>query len=276
MAKQHDIITIRVTLNDWVFAEAIRGKFGVRLNKHRFSNVFLPRREGLLILQLMKIIKAFYFLGGTFLNRGHFYLNYSLNYLHRKRSIDRNYLDYIRLSTLELVAEEINGKKLPGSVAELGVYKGKFARYINQYFPDRKLYLFDTFKGFSEKDVQLEVQQNYSTGRQDFSNTSVQQVLSIMPFPKQCIIREGFFPETTTGVEDQFVFVSLDADLFEPIYNGLQFFYPRLQKGGYIFVHDYNNDEYKGAKQAVKQYCNENNLPYMPLPDSGGSVVIMK
>ena len=185
-------------------------------------------------------------------------------------------MDYIRLATLELISYEINHNNIKGSVAELGVYKGKFARYINHYFPDRKLYLFDTFKGFDGTDIKSELQNTYSTGAQDFSNTSVKQVLSIMPFPDQCIVKEGYFPDTAIGLNEQFAFVSIDADLYEPIYNGLQYFYPRLQKGGYIFVHDYNNDVYKGAKKAVEKFCAENGLNKLPLPDSCGTAILMK
>ncbi len=221
-------------------------------------------------------MQAINYLFGIFFNRNKTFLNFSLNYLERKRDMDRNYMDYIRLSTLELLAHEINSANLKGNVAELGVYKGKFARYINQYFPARKLFLFDTFKGFSETDIASEIQHAYSTGEQDFTNTSIEKVLGIMPHPKQCVIRAGFFPETAIGLEEEFVFVSIDTDLYEPIYKGLQYFYPRLTKGGYIFIHDYNNDGYKGAKQAVKNFCSENNVPYLPLPDSGGSAILMK
>lgn len=90
-----------------------------------------------------------------------FYLTSSLEYLERKRTIDKNYLDYIRLSSLELISHEINFKKVKGNVAELGVYKGKFARYINQYFPDRTLYLFDTFLGFDERDKISDVNHDF-------------------------------------------------------------------------------------------------------------------
>ena len=224
----------------------------------------------------MKILQGFNYLFGRFFNRNKAYVNYSLNFSGRRRIIDRNYLDYIRLSTLELISHEINDNNIKGAVAELGVYKGKFARYINRYFPDRKLYLFDTFKGFDETDVKSELQNTYSTGAQDFSNTSVKQVLSMMPFPDQCIIKEGYFPDTAIGLNEEFVFVSIDADLYEPIYNGLQYFYPKLKKGGYIFVHDYNNDAYKGAREAVDKFCTENGLNKLPLPDSCGTAVIMK
>jgi O-methyltransferase len=224
----------------------------------------------------MKLFQAFNYLIGGIFNRRNAFINYSLLYTSRKRVIDRNYMDYIRLSTLELIADEINHKDLKGAVAELGVYKGKFARYINLYFPDRKLYLFDTFKGFSEKDKTSEMKNNFSDAKQDFSNTSVNSVLSIMPYAERCIIKEGYFPETAIGLHEEFVFVSIDADLFEPIYEGLKYFYPRLQKGGYLFVHDYNNDEYKGAREAVRRFCLENELPFLPLPDSAGSAVLMK
>ena len=185
-------------------------------------------------------------------------------------------MDYIRLATLELVANEINSKNIAGAVAELGVYKGKFARYINQCFPERKLYLFDTFEGFDKTDVTTEQQHNFSSGEQDFSNTSIAEVLKRMPFPNQCIIKQGYFPDSAKGLTQAFVFVSLDTDLYEPIYNGLNYFYPQLMKGGYIFVHDYNNDGYKGARQAVEKFCAENGISKVPLPDSCGTAILCK
>ena len=84
------------------------------------------------------------------------FIGSSLVFLNRERNIDKNYFDYIRLATLELVSYEIAKKNLAGNVAELGVYKGKFARYLNQYFPDRLLYLFDTFEGFDNRDIERE------------------------------------------------------------------------------------------------------------------------
>lgn len=186
--------------------------------------------------------------------------------------------DSTRISNLELVAREINQNKIVGQVAELGVYQGKFAKYINSFFPTKTLYLFDTFSGFDQKDIVTEKEKKFSEGSQDFSKTSVELVLSQMQIPSNCIIRKGFFPETTNGLPDNlsFAFVSIDTDLYEPIYNGLSYFYPRLSKGGYIFIHDFNNYEYPGAKKAVLKYCSENKIPYFPLSDGWGSVIIMK
>jgi O-methyltransferase len=216
-----------------------------------------------------------YLFGSLFRKKGVF-ISSSLTFLDRKRSIDKDYFDYVRLGTLELVAYEIKNRELQGNVAELGVYKGKFARYINQYFPDRLLYLFDTFEGFDNRDVVSETAKNFSSGEQDFSNTSIETVLKLMPNPGKCKPVKGFFPESAVGIDDRFVFVSLDADLYEPIYNGLNFFYPKLVSGGYIFIHDFNNDAYKGSRKAVEQFCSEQRINYLPIPDSGGSAIISK
>lgn len=220
--------------------------------------------------------KGINWLAGNLLRSGNVMLSGTLSYLQRKRILDKNYFDQVRLSSLELASFEINQRGLQGDVAEVGVYKGKFAKYLNQYFPDRKLYLFDTFVGFDDRDVSIEKAQDHSTGEQDFSNTSVDVVLQEMPFPKNCIPKKGFFPESAKGIEGPFIFVSLDADLYEPIYRGLQFFYPKLVKGGYIFVHDFNNDSYKGARKAVEQFCSEENVGYVVIPDVGGSAIICK
>ena len=52
------------------------------------------------------------------------------------------FAEYIRAFSLELIAREINEREIPGAVAEIGVFRGEFARLINIAFPDRPLYLF--------------------------------------------------------------------------------------------------------------------------------------
>lgn len=184
--------------------------------------------------------------------------------------------NYIRISSLELAVQEIYENNVAGSVAELGVYKGEFSKYINRLFPDRTFYLFDTFEGFDQKDVAVDVANSHSSGTQDFSQTSVESVLAKMQHRDKCVVKQGWFPESLGGLEDRFAFVSLDADLYKPIYEGLEYFYPRLNRGGYIFVHDYNNGEYEGARKAVREFCKQHNIGYTPMTDSWGTAVIAK
>ncbi|GHV82962.1 hypothetical protein AGMMS50212_03020 [Spirochaetia bacterium] len=189
--------------------------------------------------------------------------------------------DYIRNVSLELVAHDIKCKNITGSVAELGVYRGGFARYINMLFPNRKLYLFDTFEGFDSKDVQTEIEKAFSKadewgGGGVLTATSIELVMSQMKYPQNVVIKKGYFPDTAKDLNENFVFVSLDVDLFAPTMSGLCFFYPILQKGGCIFIHDYNNKGCSGVKEAVRKFCAEYDVPYFQLADWCGSVIIMK
>jgi O-methyltransferase len=201
-------------------------------------------------------------------------------YLKRKRTIDLSYRawDYNRYSSLEFCAHEILSNKVYGNVAELGVYQGDFAAIINKLFPTKKLYLFDTFQGFDSKDISIDSEKGYKTKGHgvDFSNTSEAIVLKKMKFVENCVIMKGYFPQSLDGLEDEFCFVSIDADLYLPIYDGLCYFYPRLTKGGYLFVHDYNNYLFNGAKEAVIKFSKENGLNYFPLSDDGGTAVFVK
>ena len=204
------------------------------------------------------------------------------------RAIARRYGKFIRVdavgvkdyeprsAVLELMAREIYRYNVAGNTAELGVYKGDFAKLINKFFPDRKLYLFDTFEGFDKRDAQADRTGKFSTADHDFSQTSVDLVLSKMEHKENCIIRKGWFPETAEGIEDKFCLVSLDADLYQPILAGLEFFYQRLVHGGAIMIHDFNNAGYSGVRQAVREFCEKNNIYYVCLPDFCGSAVIVK
>ena len=52
--------------------------------------------------------------------------------------------------------KRIQRKGIPGSFAELGVYKGETARMIHLCAPERSLHLFDTFDGFPPGDLREE------------------------------------------------------------------------------------------------------------------------
>ncbi|KKD54571.1 MULTISPECIES: TylF/MycF/NovP-related O-methyltransferase [Paenibacillus] len=182
-----------------------------------------------------------------------------------------------RLALLRQIADEINECGVKGSVAELGVFKGEFSKYINRVFPDRQLYLFDTFSGFDQKDIDNENKGDFSNSiAGEFCNSDVDLVLNKMMYKENCIVKKGYFPESASDVNETFAFVSLDVDLYQPILEGLKFFYPKMSDGGYIIVHDYNSTRFHGVKQAVREYCREHGVKYTPISDLCGSVAIMK
>jgi len=185
-----------------------------------------------------------------------------------------------RIGTLHAIAQEIHERGISGAAAELGVYQGDFAKYINEFFPKQKLYLFDTFCGFDERDIAIEKQLSqgaHDAKKGEYYNHSIQLIISKMKFPDRCIIKKGYFPQSVEeGFEETFNFVSIDVDLYQPIYEGLNFFYDRLNAGGYIMVHDYNSSRFFGAKKAVRQFATERGVNFTPLMDLCGSVVFSK
>ena len=174
-----------------------------------------------------------------------------------------------RINFLSDFAKIVYRYNVQGSVAEAGVFQGEFAKEMNKYFPDKFLYLFDTFEGFDKRDIQIEEACNYSEAKEGYLNiTSEKLVLSKMSHPEKCIIRKGYFPETAIGINDDFCFVNLDMDLYKPTIEGLRFFWDKMVDGGIIIVHDYYSEGYKGVRDAVSEFTKEEGLLPFPIGDS--------
>lgn len=164
-----------------------------------------------------------------------------------------------------------------GAIAEGGVFEGRFSRILSEAFPDRKLYLFDTFEGFDARDVEYDKKNDYSINIREGLYTptkSLDEILCSLAHPENAIIKKGYFPETAKDVDDSFAFVNLDFDLYKPTIDGLRFFWPRMKKGGVILVHDYFNapgiieeDRYKGIRAAAMEFSKESKTSFIPIGD---------
>ena len=183
-----------------------------------------------------------------------------------------------RAATMRLLAEQIHEEKIEGDAAELGVFRGDFARLINAAFPDRRIHLFDTFKGFPEQDVSIERSQGLSRAKTgDFSETGVQLVTGRLPYPENAVFYPGYFPETFSAcAAERFAFVSIDADLYAPTAAALPLFWERLSSCGVLLIHDVNSTQFTGAGKAVREFCRELKILPMPVCDLHGSVVLRK
>jgi O-methyltransferase len=179
--------------------------------------------------------------------------------------------DPVRYGAIQLAINRIQKDNICGSFAEVGVYRGETSKIIHLLAPNKKLYLFDTFEGFSQNDLNGE-----SDGR--FKDTSVNLLKKIIGNSDNIYIKEGYFPDTTKGLENEcFAFVMLDVDLYNPTLAGLQFFYPRLCSGGYIFIHDYNSPESNWAvTAAVNNFVNGIPERAVEIPDACGTIIIRK
>jgi len=167
-------------------------------------------------------------------------------------------IDPIRYGAILLALNTIKKEKIKGNFAEVGIYRGETSKIIHDFFSNRKLYLFDNFKGLND-------------GR--FKNTSMDIVRETMGNSDNIIIKEGNFPNTLKGLEkERFSFVMLDIDLYKPTLKGLEFFYPRMNKGGYLFIHDYHSDFSGQISKALKKFKGK----FVEIPDIWGTVIIRK
>jgi hypothetical protein len=167
--------------------------------------------------------------------------------------------------------------RVDGAVAELGVYKGHMSAVLSHYADvfNRRMYMIDTFQGFSPDQLEENLDDRKATAFQDTNVEHAKKIVGAYSGNHWLI---GAFPGIVTPdlAGDRFAFVSLDCDLYEPIKAGLEFFYPRLSAGGMIFVHDYSSGHWPGAKRAVDEFAEDNMLQGVLLPDKSGSYVIPK
>lgn len=183
-----------------------------------------------------------------------------------------------RVGIMRLIAEQINSLGIPGDVAELGVYRGDFARLINAAFRERRIHLFDTFEGFAPQDIAVERENGYSLADVgDFGGTAKDAVDKRLFYRDKAVFHKGFFPDTFNACRDLgFAFVSLDADLYSPTAAALPLFWDRLSPGGVIMVHDYNSTQFRGVRKAVDDFCKEQGILPLPICDLHGSAILRK
>jgi O-methyltransferase len=189
----------------------------------------------------------------------------------------RSVRDSIRYETIALAIETIRREGISGALAEVGVWRGDLSRFLHQCAPERTLYLFDTFSGFPEESVgQLDLQNNGDRSR--FRDTSVEQVRNALGESTNVVFRVGIFPDSAVGLEgESFSFVMLDLDIHQPTVSALEFFYPRVTAGGYIFVHDFNSPESNYAmRRALVPFLRHKPEKLIEIPDEWGSVVMRK
>jgi O-methyltransferase len=181
------------------------------------------------------------------------------------------YHDDVRYSTLALGIQRLEDDHIQGSFAEIGVYRGVTSAFIHRQAPQRRLYLFDTFEGFPEQVL---------GGSRDsrFKDTSLERVANIIGDTINIEFRKGFFPETAAGLEaEQFALVMLDVDVYLTALDVFSFFYPRMVRGGYFFIHDFNSIESDhGIARAAHKFLVDKPELLVEIPDFHGSALFRK
>jgi hypothetical protein len=184
--------------------------------------------------------------------------------------------DLPRLYLLLLNIARVIREKVPGDLAEIGVYQGNTARILAEAARSsgRHLYLFDTFEGFHSQDLRGPDRTGVPG---HFGDTSLETVKAFVgTHGVEYIV--GRFPESLTQrpMPQQFSIVHLDCDLHDPMLAGLTFFYPRLSPGGLLILHDYSSGHWSGGCQAIDAFMADKPERLVLMPDKSGTAIMIK
>ena len=189
-------------------------------------------------------------------------------------------IDFDELYTIYKSCKAVN--EIEGDVAEIGVYKGGSAYLIASAMKNKKIYLFDTFSGLPEEEKKVS-KSNYKNSPLAgwLHDTTVENVSNFVISSgirkENIIIREGLFPKTAEDLEENiFCLVHIDTDLYSSTIDALNFFYPRLSKGGRIISHDYNCVGTPGVKKAFDEFLNQKNYRHGLVEVAESQALIIK
>jgi hypothetical protein len=183
-----------------------------------------------------------------------------------------NYRSYDRKFALRELLKLTH--RLPGDVAECGVYRGGssylMAKELARCAPAKRLHLFDSFAGLS------------TPGPLDGGHWRAGALVCALPEVRANLaeyaglldIHVGWIPDCfREAVDRSFCFVHIDVDLYEPTLASLEFFGPRLVSGGIIVCDDYGFDTCPGARRAVDEFAAARKIEVVHLPTGQGILV---
>jgi hypothetical protein len=154
---------------------------------------------------------------------------------------------------------------LGGDVAECGVWQGSTliptGLFLRRHAPAKTLFGFDSFEGLNDtvaRDVVLGGEEDERKQVGGFSNTSLDNVQrQVLRFGLDRTVRlvPGYFQNTLPRFGgEQFCFVHLDCVIYESYRTCLEFFYPRMVRGGVILLDEYNDPPWPGCTMAVDEF----------------------
>lgn len=163
---------------------------------------------------------------------------------------------------------------VPGDTAECGVFQGSSTYLIchstgGRLENPRTHHVFDSFEGLSEP---TNADGDYwSRGTFACDLDTVKANLASL---RNLSWHKGWIPDRFKDVEDRkFAFVHIDVDLYEPTRDSVEFFYPRMSKGGIIVCDDYGCTTCPGATRAIDEFLREMPEKAISLACGGGFLI---
>ena len=157
-----------------------------------------------------------------------------------------------KLNVMQSLLLEVRDKQLVGHAAELGVYRGGVSYLIANTLLNKQVHMFDTWEGLPP--TADYTNEYHKPG--EFGDIVNRGALDDLATYKRVHFHEGIFPGSVPPILDtaKFCFVHLDADLYDSTKAGLEFFYPKMVKGGIIVTDDYLWPHCPGCATALHEF----------------------
>jgi len=184
-----------------------------------------------------------------------------------------------RMYALYYATKYVIDNNIEGDIVECGVFKGGSSMLsadmlVERNLFDKKLYLYDTYKGMSkptDKDLYHGFQQkalkDWERRETDSHNTwcyspieEVKENMLSTGYPEEkMVFIKGKVEDTIPGtVPKKISLLHLDTDWYESTYHELVHLFPLLSKNGVLIIDDYGY--WQGCREAVDQYFGENDI----------------
>ena len=182
----------------------------------------------------------------------------------KSKNIFDDFLTKVRFYSLAQCVKHILNKKKVYDFVELGCWKGHSAYIISKLIKKSRkkinFHIFDSFEGLSDsckKDGTFNLYNN------KFKSAVTKQFQSSEDFVKDIVLKDFNFVKTYKGwipnrfneiKEKKFSLIHIDLCMYKPSLQSLNFFYPKLVKGGIIISNVYNSEVFQGEKKAWDEY----------------------
>lgn len=148
-----------------------------------------------------------------------------------------------RLAALAKSLEDVSG-----DIVECGSYRGGTAIALAATCPTRLVFAFDTFSGMPD------VTEHDQHVPGDFGVTLQEVRDSVAPFPNIILFPGDIRAMVPAFNTPEIALLFIDCDLYEPHRVILQHLLPKMAKGGVIVFDDYTSTHCLGAKKAVDEF----------------------
>ncbi|MEY3378148.1 MAG: hypothetical protein RLZZ328_1291 [Bacteroidota bacterium] len=163
---------------------------------------------------------------------------------------------YARLYILRQLATQQKDK---GNFAECGVYAGMSMFFVADLCKNKFIGV-DSFEGVSEPG---EYDSDYFKSKK--LSISISFAEKILKNFDNVDLYKGWIPEVFDKLNDeQYSYVNIDVDLYDPTKNSIEYFWPRLIKGGVLICDDYGSDKTPGARKAMNDFFGVDNILELP------------